>query len=158
MKHTDGGNDLALHSELVLETTGEVGDPTATIGRDIWYLPDMVEHVPADEEQDRDQTDSSPDVSVLNNRQHIRPGDIGQREETRHYDEGDDPLEPVDRTLNRWVWATRHVAGEPLVNLLGSLRAGGRLEIRYVKSMYSGLEKTNPLVKSYRRGSADGQA
>lgn len=64
-EHTHGSHDLALQSKLLLWGRAEVRDSTTTIAADIRHLPDMVEDVARDEEQDGNDAARSPEVSVL---------------------------------------------------------------------------------------------
>ena len=43
---THGSNDLRFQSELIRETTVKIGHPTPPIPSDVWYLSDVVEHMP----------------------------------------------------------------------------------------------------------------
>jgi len=48
---THCGNDLRLETKLVAEATSEVVEAALSISRNIWRLPDVVEHVPTGEKQ-----------------------------------------------------------------------------------------------------------
>lgn len=120
-EHTHGGDNLGLKAELVLEATCKVADAATAITRHVWHLSNVVEHLATDEEEDRDQADGSPEVSALKHRQQIRPHQVKDSQAARGCDRRNDPSQPVNRPLDRWVWTVGRVAGEPLVDLLGRL-------------------------------------
>lgn len=120
---TDGSHNLCLHAILVLETTGKVADAATAIGSDVGDFPDVVEHVAAGEQQDRDQADGSPDVAILDDGEDIWPCDKCRSQTARQADNGNDPFHPVDRPLDRRVRAVGQMASEPGVHLLSSLGA-----------------------------------
>ena len=83
----------------------------------------MVEHVSACEQEDSDQTDGRPEISVLNNRQDIRPGHAHEGYQAE-YDSGDDnDPDVVDGPDNRGLWAVWQVPRNPRVYLLCRLWA-----------------------------------
>lgn len=49
-KLTHSSYNLGLHSELIGETTGKIGDAALTISCHVWDLPDVIEHVTTCEE------------------------------------------------------------------------------------------------------------
>ena len=69
---TERCHNLRFQTKLGLETVGKVGNSTMAITGNIGNVANMVEHVSTCEEQDGDQADGSPNVSVLNDWQHIR--------------------------------------------------------------------------------------
>ena len=69
---TQRGYNLRLQAILALEATGEVTDTPMSVPCDVGNFANMVEHVPTGEKQDRYQADTSPNISVLHERQHIR--------------------------------------------------------------------------------------
>lgn len=68
---TDGSYDLCFHAKLILKPTGKVAYATVAIARNIRNLPYMIEHLATGEEEDSNQADSSPEISVLNNWQDV---------------------------------------------------------------------------------------
>lgn len=118
---TYGGHDLRLQAVLVLEARREIADAAAAVARHIRHVPDLVEHVAAGEEQDRDERDGSPDGAVPDHGEDVGPGDIGSREGPGQDHKGRDPSHPVDWPLDGWMRAVRKVAREPAVDLLCSL-------------------------------------
>lgn len=72
---THSSNNLRLQPILILETTSEVADTTLSVSCDIRHLSNVVVHVSAGEEQNCDQADSSPKISVLNDGEDVRHSD-----------------------------------------------------------------------------------
>jgi hypothetical protein len=62
---THPSHDLRLHPELVREPTREIAYTTIPITRNVWNLPDMIEHMSTCKQEYCDQTDRSPEISVL---------------------------------------------------------------------------------------------
>lgn len=73
---TQRGHNLGLQAKLLLETGRNVTNSTSSVASDVRNLADVVEHVSAGEEQDRDEADGSPEISALENGQHVRVGDV----------------------------------------------------------------------------------
>ena len=73
---------MGLHSKLALETACEVTDAAAAVSRNIRYLPDVVKHVSTGEEENEDQADGSPHVSVLYDGEELGPDGIESGAET----------------------------------------------------------------------------
>lgn len=57
--------NLCLQSELVLEASSKVAHTSLAVACNIGNLSDMVEHVSTCEQQDCNQADSSPEITVL---------------------------------------------------------------------------------------------
>lgn len=97
-KLTHGSNNLSLETELVLETTGKVGDSALAVACNVGDLADVVEHVATGEEEDSDQADGGPEVAALEDGEDIggSDGEGGDRSENG-YGGGDD-LDVVDGT------------------------------------------------------------
>lgn len=74
LKHglTQRGHNLGLQAKLLLETGRNVTNSTSSVASDVRDLADVVEHVSAGEEQDRDEADGSPEVSALKDGHHVR--------------------------------------------------------------------------------------
>jgi hypothetical protein len=68
---TYSGDNLCLQSKLVLETTSKITYSTLAVTRNIRDLADMIEHVPAREEKNRNQADCGPKVAILYHRNDI---------------------------------------------------------------------------------------
>lgn len=98
MRLTHCGHDLSLHSELVRKASCEVGDAALAVPRHIRHFSDMVEHVSARKEQDGDQADPGPEITVLNHGQDVRlrDGDEGDQAEDDRC--GGDQADVVDRS------------------------------------------------------------
>lgn len=62
---THGGDNLSFHPELVLESSCKVRYPAFAVSCDVWHLSDVVEHVPASKEQNGDDAETGPKVTVL---------------------------------------------------------------------------------------------
>lgn len=73
----------------------------------------MVEHVTASEEQDGDQTDSSPEVAVLNDREVVRRGDEEEGDSAEKSGRDGDDLDIVDRADDRRVRRFGEVTAQP---------------------------------------------
>lgn len=65
---TDSSHDLGFQSKLVLEASCDIADAAMAISNNVWNLPNMVEHMTTNEEENGNQADGSPNVAVLNDR------------------------------------------------------------------------------------------
>lgn len=101
---THRSHNLRLHPKLILETSSKVADPALTIPSHIWHFANMVEHVSAREQQDRDQADRRPEVAVLNDGQNIWRGHAEERDQTEDARQDDGDLDVVDWTVERRMW------------------------------------------------------
>lgn len=116
---THGSNNLGLETELVLETTGEVGDSALAVACDVRDLADVVEHVATGEEKDGDQADCGPEVAALDDGEDIRGSDSASSDRSKDgYSSGND-LDVVDGTNDRRS-RTCDMAGEPGMDGFGS--------------------------------------
>jgi len=70
----------------------------------------VIEHVPAGEQQNSDQTDRGPEVAVLDDRQKIRPRHAQERDPAEHSSGSDCILDIVDRTNEWWMWGVGKMA------------------------------------------------
>jgi len=122
-QHTHGCDYLRLHAVLVLEATGKVADAALAVARDVGHVADVVEHVSAGEEQDRDQADGGPYIPAPQDRGDVRPGDVGQGNRAGQEGGRGEPLHPVEGTLDGRVWPVGGVARNPSMDLLGALGA-----------------------------------
>lgn len=100
-----------------MESTGKVGNATLSVASNVGNLSDMVKHVAAGEEQDRNETDGSPDVAALKNGQNV--GRSSHQRGTGAEDDGDggDPFHPVDGSLDGGVRSVGEVSRDPCVDL-----------------------------------------
>ncbi len=57
---THSRNNLGFHSKLALKSTCKVGDATLSVSCHIRDFSNVVEHVTGSEEEDEDETNSSP--------------------------------------------------------------------------------------------------
>lgn len=64
----------------------------------------MVEHMTTDEEEDSDQADGSPNIAVLDDRQHISRCTCQRSANTEDNSHGGGPSKPVEGSLHRGVW------------------------------------------------------
>lgn len=134
---TNGSNDLCLEAELVLETAGEVGETALAIVTSVGHLADVVEHVSAGEEQDKDQADSGPQVAVLDDGKDVGRSDGKECDDTDDGSCNGDNLDIIDRTLDRWMRGVGKVTAQPRVDRLslvgtdaiGMLVVEGRINI-----------------------------
>lgn len=104
---TDGGNYLGLQTILTLETACEVANTTLSVSSHIRHLADVVKHMPTGEEQDGDEADGCPDVSVLNDRKNVwrcshQQADADNGDCSNRY-----PFRPIDGTPNRGMRTVR---------------------------------------------------
>ena len=104
---THSGHNLRLQPKLVLEASSEVRDPALAITRYVWYLTNVIEHVPTGEKQNRDQTDRCPEVAVLNNRQDVRPRNAEKAEYADNASGRYCYLDVVDGPDKWWVGRVR---------------------------------------------------
>lgn len=118
-------DDLALQTELVAKATSEVADAALAVALYIGRLTDVIEHVAGGEEKDSDERESSPEVTVLQEREDVGRGHSDNGDTTKHGGGHGDDLYPVDGAgdlrLGDVGW---ELAGHPGMDLLGSLGAG----------------------------------
>ena len=119
---THSSNDLRLHAILILETAGKVTDPTTPVACHIWHFSNMVEHVSAREQQNHDQTDTSPQVAVLNDRHNIRVCHCDEREQSQENSDGDSNFCKVDGTLDLGIISGWEMAKYPAMYTFRRLR------------------------------------
>lgn len=125
-KLTHARNNLRLHAVLVLKPAREVAYAAAPIACHVRHFPYMIEHVSAREQQDHDQADAGPEVSILDDRGDVRPRDgdeCKQAEQDR--DAGADAC-VVDRAHDRGIGnggVRGQAAQQPRVHGVGGLRA-----------------------------------
>lgn len=149
-KLTDGGDNLRLHAELVLETASKVADATLAITSNVGDLSDVVEHVAAGEEKHHDQAEGSPQIAVLDDGQNVGGGDGDEGDEAEDSSGHGDNLDVVDGADNRRVRALGEVARDPGVDAVGGLAA--RQVISRVASVIRVQLQTYPEAKSKRLG------
>jgi len=83
----------------------------------------VVEHVSAREEQNGNQADGGPEVTVLNDRQKVRRGDREESDDTDDSGCDGDDLHVVDRANNGRVGRFGEMAAEPCVDGFGLVGA-----------------------------------
>ena len=150
-KLTHCGNDLSLKTELVLEATSEVADTTLAVGLNIGDLADVVEHVSAGEEQDKNQADGGPQVAVLDDGKDVGRSDCEEGEDTNDSGCDSDDLDIVDRTLDRWVRRVGKVTAQPRVDRI-SLVGTDAIGMLVLKDRIDAGTSTHPERKSKRVG------
>lgn len=150
-KLTNSGDDLCLETELVLETAGEVGETTLAIVTSVGHLADVVEHVSAGEEQDKNQADGGPQVAVLDDGKDVGRSDSEEGNDTNDSSCDGDNLDIVDRTLDRWVRGVGKMAAKPRVHRLGLVGADATRMLVLKERIDIGTN-TNPERKSKRVG------
>lgn len=129
---TYSSHDLGFQSKLVLEASCDIADAAMAISNNVWNFPNVVEHMTTNKEENGNQADGSPNVAVLNDRQHISRR-TGQRsadaEDNGH---GGGPSKPVEGSLHRWVWSIGKLPRDPGMNLLSCGRPGiGQYRMHY---------------------------
>ena len=155
---THSGDDLSLHAELILEAASKIADASSPILGNVGHLADVIEHVPAGEEQDGDQADGGPDVAVLDDGEKERPSDEASSGDAGDKSQSADPPQPVDRALDRRVRSVGHMAREPVMELLGSLVAIVHTHHQHGRHFRDLVGVPYPPVKSNRMGSAEATA
>ena len=75
------------------------------------------------EEQDKDQTDSGPNISVLNDRYDVGVRYCCESEDPNEDGDGDEDSGVIDRSLNLRIVALREVPDQPAVYTLCRLRS-----------------------------------
>lgn len=93
---TNCSNNLRLKTKLVAKAPGKIVDSALAIARYVGRLPDVVEHVPASEEQDGDETDGSPEIAVLQDGKYVRRGDGEESDGAKNSGGDGDELDVVD--------------------------------------------------------------
>lgn len=111
MTHTHSRHNLRLQPELVLESASKIAHSALVIRHDVRYFADMIEHVPACEQQDCNEADCGPTVAVLDHRQDIRRRDREKRDQSQDGGDDEGDLEVVDWTDERWMWNVGELAG-----------------------------------------------
>jgi hypothetical protein len=111
----------------------------------------VVEHVSAGEEQDGDQADGSPEVTVLDDRKQVGCGDGQECEDTDDSSRDGDDLHIVDRTLDRWVRRVGKMTAKPCVDRLSLVGADESLVLVEYNQIKDYAE-THPERKSKRVG------
>jgi hypothetical protein len=104
---THGGHYLCLHPILGLESTCKICDATFSVSCDVWHLSNMIEHMSRSEEEDQDQANRCPQVSVLDDREDVWVCHSRKSEQTE--ENGDCGHDPgiVDWSLDGGVIASR---------------------------------------------------
>ena len=92
-------------------------------------LADLVEHVTAGEHEDTDQADGGPRVSVLDDREDVRPGFGKCASNTEGRYNTNSPGDIVDRTLYSGVGSTWQMAGNPGLDLFSRKRPARTLVV-----------------------------
>ena len=108
---------MGLHAELVLEAGGEIADASMAIARHIGDLADLVEHVTTGEHEDTDQADCGPSISVLDDREDVRPGFGKCASNTERRNNTNSPGDVVDGTFNSRVRSAWQMARNPGLDL-----------------------------------------
>ena len=136
---------------MVLETAGEVGETALAIVTSIRHLADVVEHVSAGEEQDKNQADGGPQVAVLDDGKDVGRSDCEEGEDTNDSGCDSDDLDIVDRTLDRWVRRVGKVTAQPRVDRI-SLVGTDAIGMLVLKDRIDAGTSTHPERKSKRVG------
>lgn len=116
---------MSFNRQLILEATSIVADSTFSITCHVGNLADLVEHVSTGKQENADDADAGPDVSVLGYGLNIGPGLDDSTDQAKEADDRDEPEHVVDGTLDGRLRSVRHVTSDPGVNLLGNLGTGG---------------------------------
>lgn len=122
-QHTHGSDNLCFQTKLVLEAASKVGETTLAVTRYIRNLPDVVEHVARSEEQDGNEGDGGPEVTVLEDGKDVWSSNGSEGDEAEDRDGGDDQLLPVEGTLEVRGWRVGEMAREPIVDRLSLVDA-----------------------------------
>ena len=119
---THASNNLRLHAILILESTSKIADPASSVACNIRDFSNVIEHVPTCKQQDSDQTDSSPQVAVLNDGRDVGVCHCDEREQTQQngYRHPDPCI--VDGSIHRRiVLPTRKVTKKPSMHTFSGL-------------------------------------
>lgn len=120
---THASYDLGLQTILTGKTTSEITYTTMAIPCHIRNFANVIEHMATREEEDSNQTNSSPNIAVLKNWQKIWPSHKSKRDGPKKGRCNGNATYPVDRSLDRWVWSIWESTSNPRVNLLSGLWA-----------------------------------
>lgn len=124
---------MGFQSKLVLEASCNIADAAMAISNNIWNFPNMVEHMATNEEENGDQADGSPNIAVLDDRQHISRRTCQRSANTEDNSHGGGPSKPVEGSLHRRVWSIRKLPRYPGMNLLSCRRPGiGQYQLQYI--------------------------
>lgn len=124
---TEERNDLSLQPVLALEAARKIRDAAFAIASYVGDLADLVEHVAAGEEEDRDEGDCGPQVAVLRDGQQVRANLEDGADDGQARDDGDDDLDPVDWPRDGRVRAAFELPREPGVDGLCFLVATSKV-------------------------------
>lgn len=130
---TDSSHNLGFQSKLVLEASCNVAYAAMAISNNVWDFPNMVEHMTTNEQENGNQADGSPNIAILDDRQHIS-GSTSQRSADAE-DNGDSrgPSKPVEGSLHRRVRSIGKLPRDPGMNLLSCGRPEiGQYRMKYV--------------------------
>ena len=86
----------------------------------------MVEHMATGEEEDKNQADSSPEVSVLNKRGNVWPSNAYETNDTKECGGEGYIKHIVDWSLDLGVWSVREMTSDPVTYLFGRQGANER--------------------------------
>lgn len=112
-------NNLCLHPKLSCKTPGNIIDTSLTIADDIGYSSDLIEHVTTRKEENGDQANRSPDISITDNwqnvwRQYCEKGHCTHCKRNRR----NKPF-VVDRAYKRGLGSLWQMSADPGVELVG---------------------------------------
>lgn len=148
---TQRGHNLGLQAKLLLETGRNVANSTSPVASDVRNLADVVEHVSAGEEQDRDEADGGPEVSALEDGHHVRVGNVECSCTSENDGDAGNPSHPVNGSLHGRMRSAWEMTGEPNLDLLGSRGSDDSRLLHAQRKQKANV--SYPVVKSYRKGS-----
>lgn len=114
---------------MALEPRGKVVDATTSITSYIRHLSDLVEHMAASEQENTDQAQACPNIAVLDDGEHIRPGLENNTCDAQSADNRYYPSDVIDWSAHSRVRSVRQVPREPYVHILGRLRSKKSISI-----------------------------
>ena len=100
-KHTNDSYNLSFQPILIAETRSNIRDTTAPVVNNIWDVADMVEHVPASEQEDGDKGDGGPEVAAVNDGLDNGEGDADDCNSDQQTTSHAAKFYVVERTRNR---------------------------------------------------------
>lgn len=98
MGRTHCSHDLCFHTILALESTCEIHYPSLSVSCHVRYLPDVIVHVSRSKHQHEDETDSGPEIAVLDYREEVWVCDGAEGEQPDENGDGGDDASVVDRS------------------------------------------------------------
>lgn len=116
---TNCSNYLRFHSKLIRKATCKVIDTAPAVTSNVRYLADMIEHMPTCKKENCNQTDSGPEISVLENWKNVwrRNREKGEYPHKNSHNGNESHI--IHRPDKLRFWALGKVSINPRVKLVG---------------------------------------